>query len=53
MWPSRHIASVLPDIDDPDQLFRHKPQRERVQQEGEDTERHLRSDSSRHTKQKY
>lgn len=31
----------LTDINDTDQLFGHKPQRERVQQKSEDTEHHL------------
>lgn len=31
----------LPDIHDTDQLFGHKPQRERVQQKSENTEHHL------------
>lgn len=34
--------SSLPDIDNPNQLFGHKPQCECIQQEGEDTEHHLR-----------
>lgn len=35
-----HLSS-LPDIDNPNQLFGHKPQGECIQQKGEDTEHHL------------
>ena len=38
---ARRSSPYLPDINDTDQLFGHKPQRERVQQKSEDTEHHL------------
>lgn len=48
---SRELFLVsLPDVDHPDQLFGHEPQRERVQKEGEDTEHHLTSNQGQHTR---
>ena len=43
------VCFSLPDINDPDQLFGHEAQSERVQQEGEHTEHNLRSEEHEKT----